>query len=130
MKRNFFAVIFTLLCIFAWCVPAVYAEDYFVKGKNAEMIKAYKRTAESGNVKAQKDLGDIYYFGMGVDVDLDEARKWLTKAAEQGDVKSQSLLASLYMREQNYSKGVEWMRKAADNGDDISLFVLGFTSVI
>ena len=125
MRKNFCVVIFALLSIFVLSLPAVYAEDNFVKDKNAEMIKAYKRTAESGNVKAQKDLGDIYYFGMGVDVDLDEARKWLTKAAEQGDVKSQSLLASLYMREQNYSKGVEWMRKAADNGDDISLFVLG-----
>ena len=125
MKRNFFAVIFALLCIFVWCVPAVSAEDYFVKGKNAEMIKAYKRAAEDGDVEAQRDLGNIYYFGIGVDADLNEARKWLTKAAEKGDVKSQSLLASLYLREQNFNKGVEWMRKAAGNGDGISLFVLG-----
>ena len=126
MRKNFCMFIFALLSIFVLSLPAVYAEDNFVKDKNAEMIKAYKRTAESGDVEAQRDLGNIYYFGIGVEVDLDEAREWLTKAAEQGDMKSQSLLASLYLREKNFTKGVEWLRKAADNGDEISLLGLGY----
>ena len=118
MKRNFYAAFLILLGIFFMCVPAVCAEAN-------EAIEAYKKKAESGDVEAQRDLGNIYYFGMGVEVDLDEARKWLTKAAEQGEMKAQSLLASLYLREQNFTKSIEWMRKAADKGDEISLFGIG-----
>jgi len=50
-----------------------------------DIIKA----AEQGHAEAQFNLGEIYSFGEGVQLDFDEAIKWHLKAAEQADAKAQ-----------------------------------------
>jgi len=46
-------------------------------------------------VPAQRGLGILYARGLGVQKNLDEARKWLKKAATNGDIKSRELLDKL-----------------------------------
>jgi TPR repeat protein len=41
--------------------------------------------AEAGDARAQNDLGRCYYKALGVAQDYNEAVKWYTKAAEQGN---------------------------------------------
>ena len=43
-----------------------------------------KILAEQGDADAQDSLCYMYYFGDGVEQDLAEAKRWATKAAEQG----------------------------------------------
>lgn len=40
--------------------------------------------AASGDPEAQYELGNIYYFGKGVPVDMDKANEWYRKAADRG----------------------------------------------
>ena len=53
------------------------------------------KKAEAGDAKAQYDLGECYDWGKGVTYDEQEAVKWYTKAAEQGDEKAKKALEQL-----------------------------------
>ena len=55
--------------------------------------------ARAGNPEAQRKLGLMYWVGKGVPKNINEAKHWLTKAADQGDpiaVKRLALLEKLY----------------------------------
>ena len=55
--------------------------------------------ARAGNPEAQRKLGLMYWVGKGVPKNINEAKHWLTKAANQGDpiaVKRLALLKKLY----------------------------------
>jgi len=51
--------------------------------------------AESGDAEAQFAAGVLYSRGIGTDVDLDQARLWLQRAADQGFSKADAFLARL-----------------------------------
>ncbi len=73
--------------------------------------------AESGNARAQMNLGTMYSAGLGVAQDQAKAVYWTRKAAEAGSPKAQSNLGLAYL----YGRGVprddgqavEWLKKAA-----------------
>ena len=50
---------------------------------------ALQEKAESGDADAQFQLGDCYFFGLGVKRDLVEGASWYRKAAEAGRVARQ-----------------------------------------
>ena len=54
-----------------------------------EAIRWYRRAAEQGHARAQRNLGVCYAIGTGVDQDTVEAVKWYRKAAEQEDIGAQ-----------------------------------------
>ena len=56
----------------------------------------FQKRAEAGDAEAQQELGRMYASGNGVLQDYTEAVKWFHMAAEQGDEKSQYLLAQFY----------------------------------
>lgn len=77
--------------------------------------------AESGDVRAQADLGRCYALGIGVAKDVDEAVKWYRKAAARGNALAQNGLGTCYATgtggvEQDPSEAVKWYRKAAEQG--------------
>jgi hypothetical protein len=80
---------------------------------------------------AQVDLGLAYEFGWdsGKDRDYAEAAKWYRKAADQGDTKGQSQLASFYDLGQgvqrDYAEAAKWYRLAANQGDGSAQLSLG-----
>src|SRR5688572_24599420 len=55
-----------------------------------------KAKAESGDAAARTALGNYYTTGQGGRIDLFEAAKWFRAAAEQGEVRAQYKLATLY----------------------------------
>ena len=63
-----------------------------------EAVKWYRMAAENGHVKAQYNLGVIYYKGQGIEQDYNEAIKWYRKAAEQGYTQSQTILGLMYSK--------------------------------
>lgn len=136
MKKVMFLIsVFFMVFLF---VSTDFAEpvsgDNFTKEKNEMMVESLKIAAEGGNVESQMNLGEIYYYGLGVKADPNEAAKWYLKAAEQGDVKSQSMLASMYMAgfgvKQDTGTGLKWLKKAAEQGDEISQFGLGIMHLL
>ncbi len=83
------------------------------------------KKAESGDSTAQRNLGSCYYFGLGTEKDVSKAIELLEKAAAQGDIKAQSKLGSLYLKEQKYDKAYFWFKKASDSGDAHAMNNLG-----
>ena len=65
-------------------------------------------------------LGDMYLNGDGVQQDYDEARRYLTRAANAGNAVAQGNLAYMYANgigvTKDYNKAVEWYKKSAMQG--------------
>lgn len=68
------------------------------------------REAKAGNRYAQMRLAQWY--SEGKQQDMDEMRRWLTAAAEQGDAHAQFQLAWL----EDGRKGEQWLERAAAQG--------------
>jgi TPR repeat protein len=83
------------------------------------------KKAESSDSTAQRNLGSCYYYGLGVGKDLTKAIELWGKAASQGDIKAQTNLGSLYLKEQKYNKAYVWFKKASDSGDVHAMNNLG-----
>ena len=64
-----------------------------------ELLRLIKPLAEKGDAKAQVALGSMYLFGFGVPRDLTQAKKWLKKAASQGDKTAKRNLKKLELLE-------------------------------
>lgn len=62
-------------------------------------------------------------------MNLTEATKWLTKAANQGHTRAAAMLAKFYYYEafemQNWTEAIKWARKGADGGSSSSEYILG-----
>ena len=52
----------------------------------------FRKAAEQGHPKAQYNLGVIYAKGRGITKDMDEAKKWYSLAAAQGDEHAEKAL--------------------------------------
>jgi len=98
-------------------------EDY----ENAK--KWFLRAAEQGMVIAQYAMGNIYYYGKGVEIDYPEAMKWYALAAEQGQPQAQCNLGACYYYGQgtnvDYDKAFMWYAKSAEQGEPNALYNLG-----
>ena len=93
-----------------------------------EMVKLRMR-GQAGDPEAQASLGIIYYLGVGVPMDLDQAQFWLRKAAEQGHPGAQVKLAAMCFLGQgtpvDLAQSADWFRKAADQGEPHAQACLG-----
>jgi eukaryotic-like serine/threonine-protein kinase len=71
--------------------------DDGVPQDNDEAAIWFKKAAAQGLAKAQKNLGDMYFFGRGQDKDYKQAMLWYSKAADQNFADAQFRLG--YMNE-------------------------------
>jgi hypothetical protein len=109
----------TLLLVLAL---SVLAEHTSLLAGNAREDELRPR-ALSGDIIAARQLGIMYYNGDGVAVDLEEAKRFLTSAAEQGDVIAERYLGVVYIvgrRPQDIQEAMNLFTKAADSGDEFS----------
>ena len=93
-----------LLLSFLVTLPACRAED--------TELKALRKKAQDGDLKAQTSLAWMYFNGEGVGKDLAEASQWYRKSAEQNDAGAQFNLGSMYAK----GLGVELDHKEAPLG--------------
>ena len=93
-------------------------------GASEEAVAYYRKAAAQGDADGEFGLGSMYAAGEGVKRDLAEARKWITRAAEQGHAGAVNTLALAYIKgdlgiEETQRKGDEalrWVRRASDSG--------------
>jgi TPR repeat protein len=86
--------------------------------------------AEQGNSLAQAKLGAMYLLGKeGKEQDDKKAAEWMLKAANQGFLEAQVIVAAMYDRgmgmEMDVHKATAWYEKAAAQGYKPSLAILG-----
>ena len=93
-------------------------------GRIDEALSIWEPLAREGVARAQGNIGACFALGQGVERDPDLAKKWLTAAAEHGDVVAQRNLATLLLDEDR-AAGAQWYRHAAERGDAISADMIG-----
>ncbi|MGE8066019.1 trypsin-like serine protease [Pseudomonas sp. NPDC089569] len=89
--------------------------------------------AGQGNATAQRYIGDMYRYGSGTPANIQEALKWLGKAAQQGNAQAQTDLGLLQTGLSSDTstplldkkQGVKWLGKAAQAGDAKAQYALG-----
>jgi hypothetical protein len=112
IKRRFCELgCFCFLILFAGCVS--------VSSQTPSADKLQQR-AESGDMVAQRLLGEAYDYGQGVQQNYTKAAKWYKAAADQGDAIAQNNLGSLYEHglgvPEDYSKSLDLYQKSAEQG--------------
>ena len=93
--------------------------DYPVNPEKA--FRWYLLAAKNGDPLGQANIGELYYWGHGVERDTQKANKWWRLSADQGCAKAQRSLGYSY----KFGEGVEedidaamfWFRLAAKQGD-------------
>ena len=85
--------------------------------------------AQSGDAKAQFDLGLKYAQADGVAKNEAEAKKWLRKSADQGYTVAEFVVGLNYFNgegvKKNYGEALKWFHKSADKGDMYAQAYLG-----
>ena len=92
--------VFALVLALALSVPVLAADwvEAYQREDYAMALKEIRPLAEQGDVRAQAQLGLMYWAGLGVPEDDAEAAKWYRLAAEQGDQAAQFNLGSMYLK--------------------------------
>ena len=93
------------------------------------MLFLTKLRANSGSVKAQFELGQMFYNGRDVPQDYFEAIKWFKMAAEKGVSEAQYILGEIYSMglgvQSNQTEAIKYYSMAAEQGDINSQLFLG-----
>ena len=89
-----------------------------------------QQSAEQGDALAQAKMGARYILGQeGVEKDEQKAAEWMLKAAKQGLIEAEVVMAALYDRglgvPHNVDTATQWYEKAAAKGHPASLAILG-----
>ena len=87
-------------------------------------IKWLTKAADSGHVRSQAALGDLY-IDDGIDQNFSLSEKYFMMAAQQGNDYAQAGLALLYLKTEEYDKSLIWARKAAQMNQPYGLLILG-----
>jgi len=93
------------------------ASLYIHMGNYEEAFKWWKKSAELGNSHAQKDLGHLYMWGMGVPANLELAEYWLTKSVDAGNEWAFIQLGELYVLAGSYPTALKWFNKALESNN-------------
>ena len=106
------------------------ASQVVIEYETPDEVTEWHRLAESGDARAQYNLGWLYANGYGVELDYEEAVKWYRKSAEQGNATAQYNLAVMYANgygvELDYEEAVKWYRKSAEQGNATAQYNLGW----
>ena len=98
---------------------------------NQLVFDEVKQYADEGNIKAQVNLAERYFFGTGTKQDYQKAFAYYQKAAEKGDIKAQYKLGFQFCNglgvDANNREGYGWAKKAADQGCSYAQYWLAST---
>jgi TPR repeat protein len=83
------------------------------------------RAAESGNHDAVLAMGWFYHNGVGVEPDMNLAKRWYKKSARQGEPMAMFGLGQLAYDQGEYADAMAWFKRAAEKGHSRSLFWIG-----
>ena len=91
MKNLSHLLIVFLICIsFAWAGDYEDAEQAYENKNYSVAFQKFNKVASAGNVLAQYQLGNMYYYGNGIPKDYGEAKRWYKLAAMQGHGSAQA----------------------------------------
>jgi TPR repeat protein len=90
---------------------------------------AIEGTAEKGSAVAQNLLGNMHFYGVGVEKDYAAALRWYRKAAAQNHPGPQNLIGLCFENgwgvKKDYGEALRWYRKAAEQNHAGGQYNLG-----
>lgn len=94
---------------------------YHSTNGDKKAIELFKKSAEQGNRDAQRELGEVFYYGKGVAKDYNEALKWYKMAATQGDTIAIHNVGYIYYQgfhnkegKSDFQEAMRWFAKIND----------------
>lgn len=97
------------------------------KAQKLKLESCFMRLLEVGHqedAEVWRELGTAYFYGYGVDKNLEQSGSWYRLAANAGDAKAMVGLAMCLDRNDqcgNLTEAAKWYRKAAELGDTDAL---------
>lgn len=92
----------------------------------AKAKECYEIAANQNNSNAYIRLGLFYFFGKGVERDINKAKENLEIASKLNNPIAFYYLGCLYYIEQNYTKAIECFKVSAESNDSLSIYFLGW----
>ena len=100
-----------------------------MRQSNEKAVELYKKAANQGNNDAQLYLGNMYFWGKGIEQSDKKAVELYRQSANQGNASAQLYLGNIYFNgkvvEQNIEKAVGFFRQAAEQGNTVAQVTLG-----
>ncbi|WP_315784630.1 MULTISPECIES: tetratricopeptide repeat protein [unclassified Bradyrhizobium] len=99
-----------------------------IDGEVARWSSELRKLADAGDAEAQWELGQSYRFGDLMPMDVEEANRWLWRAATSGNADAQHHLA-WYLEHGEYGISVDremaegWYKRAFDSGHEETVYL-------
>jgi|GEM_PF-7041142 len=93
-----------------------------------DFIKSVKRLAGEGDPNSCFFIGMLHYYGAFVEKSLNEAIRYLEKAADLGNCQAQVYLGQIFIEdccEPDYRNAIKYYEMASEQGDPVANFELG-----
>jgi uncharacterized protein len=109
MKKTAMMLLGLLVAGFVHAGELEDAKALFQQKKYPEALKLYTRLANAGNVEAQQNLGQMYWYGEAGAVDEAKAQMWFQKAAAKGNTVAASSLDIMKQRGERRAEIDHWV---------------------
>ncbi|GAL67722.1 SEL1-like repeat protein [Jejuia pallidilutea] len=108
------------------CVDGEYPHAQFIMGRlylnnhlqndDEKGFKLIKKSAKQYFPRACTDLGNLFKYGIGCEIDFKKAKKWYKKAHKLGDTRGTYSVGYLHYKglgiKQNYKKAIKWFKQS------------------
>ena len=111
MKKNMMLLLGLLVAGVACAGELEDAKTLFEQKKFPEAVKLYTKLANAGNVDAQQQLGQMYWYGEAGAVDEAKAQMWFQKAAAKGNKVAASSLELMQQRVERRAEIDHWVSR-------------------
>jgi len=130
-RRRLFVAALALALLSATPADAGFSDGVaaYDRGDYIAAYEAWMPLASGGDPAAQRNVGHLHRFGLGVAQDFGQAAYWYREAAEAGLAGAQANLAMMYLRGQGVEAAADraayWFQLAAVQGHAVAQYNLG-----
>ena len=94
------------------------------QGNYKEAVEIAQALANKGEADAQCCLAALYYEGVGVPRNYEEAERWWLRAAKAGSADAYGNLGVFYQKRKNYPEASKWLRLGVAQGNALCQYFL------
>ena len=135
-KARYLALFACLAFVLSAAPGSSPAADYeaglqaYKEGRFQAAYENWQPLAEAGDPEAEFALGQLFYWGRGVEQDKEAAASWFRRAGAQGHGRALYTLGFMALSGEaqggtDYEAAAEWWRKAAATGNPLAMVSLG-----
>ncbi len=114
----------------AMALPSTDCLNAFSLGTYSQALMDCALAAQSGNPEAMAYMGGMYYKGLGIKQDFNEAYKWYQQAAALGYDEAEFSMGKMLEKgegtERDYEQALGWYQKAAAQGNVPAIYNVGY----